>query len=657
MEASRLKSALNDFQSKTLKENSVLRSSQTTVEKIQFIRALSESLSSNILSELDQLRKKADQTCHIQVDGSEICTYSGFFCVSTINKAELIESSDFSKASSDLDGYSLMDNFETISDELVVVSLFTTTEKPRFHLLDQSIATMPSWWSEVIERKQINTDFVFSRVGVDDPIRFSSTRENVVPRSALGPASGGLRRIVIRELPESLFASMKETNQILPTPKGETLFVTELPFVSSSLDTNRKINFQRDIESWISAFAPFLDAQRHNASSNHPNDGFVQPQAPFAVASEVAISSSPATKNRATYKVNNQWDLPAVSNIIVAGTSSTSSTSKTPSMPYFVQGFSSLVTSALHPQLLSQEYLASKFTHSNGRMLCSATGGGIVSRKTIPFSGRSDGWLARHYAYKLAGLFVDAPPIRPYTSGTVPTDDYIGASIGHKRFPARMVTILDAPYSSSWASMQRQSQVSSLLREEPIDPHDFVSQAQTAAAGLWDSDEELDCAEAIRAAIAIVADSGAPYRVVSREALLSMPFDEVMELVATSGIIVTPRWPAAIVSAFLPQHSLIVELVLPGESDVILKHTAEVTDLHYLHFTLSVSPSEKKPKLKIDQDAFKSLWFDCLDSVGMFSLQNPEWSVLAEKQGVPIPSYESVYGTEAKLPPGVDPRQ
>ena len=52
----------------------------------------------------------------------------------------------------------------------------------------------------------------------------------------------------------------------------------------------------------------------------------------------------------------------------------------------------------------------------------------------------------------------------------------------------------------------------------------------------------------------------------------------------------------------------------------------------------------KNYPIKIPFPAFDAFLKDAIDSIGAYSLQNPEWAAVADKEGIPIPT-PSVFPT------------
>jgi len=359
------------------------------------------------------------------------------------------------------------------------------------------------------------------------------------------------------------------------------------------------------------------DAQRSNATPGfleHPQDGYMHFLDSWKVASAPSVYTETTSNNRAEYKVGNQWPIPPMGPVVMSGAGGSA----------LLKDVGDFYRKLFEISAPGATPLFGEAGQSYGKkhLLCTPVGG-ITSAKHRLFTGRADAGMFKTYVYKELGLNVKG--IRP-----------------HPNYAPRKIVLLKSSHSGGESDVELASQTI----------HNFEQVLES------------------------VRRVGVPYEVL--ESVEGMSFASTVQLFASTGILVAPHGDALAMSAFMPAHSVIVELFPFGVKRNTFRQLANYLDIHYLPLYSSkrVPPEEldkatpafgvySKPyweqcesrnitgydsavvpqcvsanlahPLTVNIPEFDTLMRDAVDCAACFSLVNPEWAALADAQGMPVP--------------------
>ena len=153
---------------------------------------------------------------------------------------------------------------------------------------------------------------------------------------------------------------------------------------------------------WWSKIGVLYDALRSNATPGfqaHPDDGWLQLREKGEIVSLIgSISRKKETSNRMMFKQGPQWDLPSMDYVLFTGDGAVVLEGVGKLNPWF-RGTLELASQP-HTRHFFNEVLGQL---NNWHYVCSRRVGMLGAKNKI-FTGRSDAWLWRHYAYKALGL-------------------------------------------------------------------------------------------------------------------------------------------------------------------------------------------------------------------------------------------------------------
>ena len=200
---------------------------------------------------------------------------------------------------------------------------------------------------------------------------------------------------------------------------------------------------------WWSKIGVLYDALRSNATPGfqaHPDDGWLQHREKGEIVSLTgSISRKKETSNRMMFKQGPQWDLPSMDYVLFTGDGAVVLEGVGKLNPWFRGTL----------ELASQPHTRHFFNEVLGQLndwhyVCSRRVGMLGAKNKI-FTGRSDAWLWRHYAYKALGLgdkgYKSHPryPPRKVCEAAWPVGlrKWMGACAGvHRAWPAESATEL-----------------------------------------------------------------------------------------------------------------------------------------------------------------------------------------------------------------------
>lgn len=378
---------------------------------------------------------------------------------------------------------------------------------------------------------------------------------------------------------------------------------------------------------WFSKIGALFDSQRVNRTTEfgqHPRDGFPQrmttvvpngrPTVKFA--NEISSLDSPVhngtlnMNNRFRWRIGAQWNIPPMDYILFTGDGATAVPNKDSLQDWYRDTLELAIPST------TRYYFNNVLSQLNSRhLLCSTRGGAIPGGKPKLFTGRSDAWLYRQYTYNKLGL-----PKLGYKS--------------HPLYPPRKITILD-----------RQSNGQNRM--------------------IFNKTEFIQLLNA----------TGLPYQFVPNMGHLK--FHEQVTLMAGTGILIAPHGAALMNTMFLPAHAVVIEMFPYLMKKLTYRYLASMLDLHYYPYyswelispnrtdiygvqlmnnyyfwnnciAKNVSSYEgllyhacngasKSYPIVINPEQIRYILRDAVDTIGAFSLGNPQWKPIAEKEGIPIP--------------------
>jgi hypothetical protein len=385
---------------------------------------------------------------------------------------------------------------------------------------------------------------------------------------------------------------------------------------------------------FLAKAAMLWEAVRHNStrpsgpaggaafeSGGHPADGFVQwlPDSDIAVRASIMKleqqQGTRHTRSRALWRPGAQWGpLPSLDNLIFTGPGAArlDDASQLGSWPAGVLGLIAAPTTRVFFNDAASKY-------NSGHLLC-ARRGGIVGSKPRIFSGRADAIVFRNRAYKSLGIEKEI--------------DGKADMLTYPHFPPRHITYLS--FSSN--------------------------------ADVRDSEAVVD----------VLRATGLPVEVVNDVHKLS--FEEQVRLMSRTGILVSPHHPALANLVFLPARSAVIELFPYGMKKLVHSNIASTADVfHFPVYTRARLPPDSEegaaslmysryfhencvavnissydatsvhactsahkshPVIVADLPAYRDAVTDAIDSIGAFSLLNPDWAEAAKAAKVRPPTYE-----------------
>ena len=429
---------------------------------------------------------------------------------------------------------------------------------------------------------------------------------------------------------------------------------------------------------WWTKMGALFDAQRANAShpagwGGHPDDGFLHASygagphggglGEGAPSGGAAIRRTP-TWNRASWRVGPQWRLPPQDNVLFTGDGSINLQTRVPLL-YNVTSlnpwFRATLTLATQPaaRLLFSDLISSL---GDGHLVCTLAGGAVPGTKHKLFTSRADAWLLRQYAYEVVAAVPPEPrppsPTRRPEGGAKP-------SLTRTPAPAPQRALVAAA-----AELRRATLATSHPRHVPRKVTIIGRKGQNGR-GIYNIDRVL----------ALLNASGLPVEIISTMATLS--FEEQVELMAGTGLLIAPHGAHLQNIMFLPAHAAVIELWPFLMKKSTYRMLATQLDLHYfpcyswdlLPMTLpntkafygvelmnqsyyynkcvrlNISSYEsltehacntmsKNYPIIVPFPAFHHVLRDALDAIGAFSLTNEDWraELLASgEEGPPVP--------------------
>ena len=313
----------------------------------------------------------------------------------------------------------------------------------------------------------------------------------------------------------------------------ESDYVRGLPLLRRTVVGNRTIDwldgslwlagidgqFWQNPFHWWSKIGVLFDALRSNATpafGEHPADGYLQWQANGRITGgSGSIVRSQETHNRMAFKQGAQWPMPPMDTVLFTGDGAVVLDNVDALSSWFRR------TLQLATQPHSRHYFNDLLKELNDHHFLCATRGAMPGVKNKFFTGRSDAWMWRQYAYAATGLLQ-----KGYAS--------------HPKYPPRKVTIIDRKGLNG--------------------------------RGIFNKDELLEA----------VAATGLPYQLVPNMAALS--FDQQVELMAGTGILIAPHGAHLTNAMFLPQHAVLIELFPYLLKKNTYRHLAQMADLNYLPY-------------------------------------------------------------------------
>jgi len=399
---------------------------------------------------------------------------------------------------------------------------------------------------------------------------------------------------------------------------------------------------------------PLFDSMRHNSSrggfGSNENDGYVRFLPLSQITSmpsimmdwtkqdRIEIGNIILNTNKALYRQGRFWDIPSMDAVVFTGDGARN-IDNFKVLPEWQMGFLKMATSSnsryFFNDVLSK--LSPPSATNPGHMMCTTKPSVVVGNKFKIFAGRSDGWMFRQYAYQHAKLPLCVGKANVLLDPE--TKKETKCYRAHPKYAPRKITVLDDDDSSIFGG-----------------------------SFIWNIDVLMKA----------VAEVGLPFE--RRTKVMELPFIEQVKLFADTGILIAPHGHPGLANIpFLSVHSAVIEIFPMAAYGRDTQFECEMLDLHYFPvFSLELpKASQDKATNKLTYElhspdywsecqsqnvtmaevnaydtCFKaSLTFpsvvskyriklqlrDAVDSVGSFSLKNPEWAKVAEKEGVPVP--------------------
>lgn len=354
-----------------------------------------------------------------------------------------------------------------------------------------------------------------------------------------------------------------------------------------------------------------------------PFDGFVHWQSDSDIAVrrsihklESSVGTSEA-RNRALWRIGSQWGpLPPLDNILFVGEGSKTVTEVSRLSPW-ASGILRLIN-----QRQTKVFFNDALSKYNSKHLLCARRGVVIGTKPKVFSGRSDAILFRNRAYKAAGIGIEENGNR--ILGT------------YSQYPPRHITVIDR------------------LPRSGRNIHNL---------------EELK---------AILSVSGLTYEIIDDFGKLTFE-DQILKMSRT-GILIAPHGAALANIMFLPAHAVVIELFpfglrrfqyseiantigllyfpvyslnkLPPESDNrvkdilysrsyydnCVKQNVSAVDAYMIHECVQVG---RMHPVIIPIPYFRDILTNAIDAIGAFSQSNAEWAEYTSRENIqPLPFEE-----------------
>ena len=250
---------------------------------------------------------------------------------------------------------------------------------------------------------------------------------------------------------------------------------------------------------------------------------------------------------------------------------------------------------------------------SPNHLICS-TKGVIPGGKNKFFTGRADAWLFRQYAYQEAGLLTKG--IRP-----------------HPLYPPRKITIID--------------------------------RKGLVGRGIYNRDEVVEAAN----------NTGLPVELVPSLGKLS--FEQQVELMANTGILIAPHGAALANIMFLPAHAVVIEMFPYLMKKNTYRYLTNLVDVHYypmyswdlldhnetsfygvrlmneMYFWKTCvatnmsaydallyhacNAASKNYPIVINMVQLKQVLREAIDTIGAYSTRNPAWKNIVDNEHIEPP--------------------
>lgn len=593
---------------------------------------------SNDLSEKDRLYTQ--QTCYVQTDESELCTYDNLLCFDgnslvvtsdrPIRDPEVIM--DYTHACMDYRYY------EPTALEFSGCSYVNAgfrdypASAVKTPPIDVSVPLKMRRWGPNnrnggLTIREFTTreiwgdqpDRILRAYGEDDPALLESV-ETVTAGVRNAPADSGRQALPLDDTDLSYdttilrngpfdFPGLNGFSIKLRTQVGnKTINWVDGSVFITGLDGQWNANPYH----WWSKIGALYDSQRVNRTvggfGTHPNDGYIQHLDSHEIASKPSILLRPVTANRASWKIGAQWDVPSQDNILFVGDGAREIGSVNDLRDWY--GSVLRLATQSHSKYFFNDLLTRL---NNDNLLCTPQKSAIPSVKNKWFTGRSDAWLFRQYAYTATGLAAKGVK-------------------HHPKYPPRKITLVD--------------------------------RANANGRGLYNREEVINAVKA----------TGVPYEIVP--AMHALSFVQQVTLMSSTGILIAPHGAALANSMFLPAHSVVVEMFPYLMKKNTYRHLCAMMDLHYYPLyswellspdktqfygvelmneyyywehciatnissydalnTHACNAASKNYPTVVPLQQFQWILKDAIDSIGAFSLLNPEWKSLAPTQGISV---------------------
>ena len=358
-------------------------------------------------------------------------------------------------------------------------------------------------------------------------------------------------------------------------------------------------------------------------TGGHPSDGYVHWQSDSDIAVRRSIhkleskTGIPEARSRALWRVGSQWGpLPPIDNILFVGEGA-----KRVADISHLNSWASGILRLINQRNTKVFFNDAQKQYDSKHLLC-ARRGAVLGTKPKLFSGRSDATLFRNRAYKAAGIGID-------NNGVCQLGSY-------PRFPPRRITIIDRVHHSGRFILN-------------------IDELTTALSA-----------------------SGLEFEIVDNLSRLS--FEEQVSLMARTGILIAPHGAALTNIMFLPAHAAVIELFpyglrrthyneiantlsllyYPVYSLTKLPPTTDDNDVAKILYSKGYYENCVKPNTTvfdgisvhechqvgrlhpviIPMDYFNNILTNAIDAIGAFSQSNPEWAEYSSKENILPITYE-----------------
>jgi hypothetical protein len=482
------------------------------------------------------------QTCYVQLDESEVCVYDGVFCFDGRSPIALVDEpvreperiNDFT--------HSCMDPrfYEPGSLEDGGCAYMTSGERksfnwtrPRNPPTDTPLSLRLRRWGplnrngllffkELLPEEVLGAQPDHAFLGLDDVPSAQRLRAPPAPEDPRGPLTTDT--LVVRDGPFELDGAPGLRVRRRTYTRNMTVDWLDGALWVAGIDGQWFSNPYH----WFTKIGALFDTMRANVSKggfgSHPMDSYPNWASAGAfgnkrttvLASEVAAANGGAyiagdatssdgpkgapdggllgvdnPHNRISWRQGAQWDIPPMDFVLFAGDGAYPLVNKSDLNEWF------RATLELAIQPATRTYFNDALSRLSPNHIVCSTRGVIPGAKNKFFTGRSDAWLYRQYAYMMAGL-----PEKGIKS--------------HPLYPPRKITVIDRKGMNG--------------------------------RGIYNRDELIAAVEA----------TGLPYELVGNMAKLS--FAQQVELMAGTGILIAPHGAHLANAMFLPAHAVVVEM-------------------------------------------------------------------------------------------------